>query len=65
MAYIQEKVKKIVSFKFRVCVGQDAVGKQVFKCKIGIRLTNSLPQRLTKTPKRWQLFGRMKHRKPT
>lgn len=33
MAYIQGKVKKIVSFKFKACVGQDADGKQVFKCK--------------------------------
>ena len=34
MAYIQEKIKgkKIVSFKFKACVGWDADGKQVFKC---------------------------------
>ena len=34
MAYIQEKIKgkKIVSFKFKACVGRDADGKQVFKC---------------------------------
>ena len=34
MAYIQEKFKgkKIVSFKFKACVGRDADGKQVFKC---------------------------------
>ena len=35
MAYIQEKVKgkKIVSFKFKACMGRDANGKQIFKCK--------------------------------
>ena len=35
MAYIQEKIKgkKIVSFKFKACVGREADGKQVFKCK--------------------------------
>ncbi len=34
MASITEKVKdgKIVSFKFRACVGRDENGKQVFKC---------------------------------
>ena len=34
MAYIQEKVKgkKIVSFKFKACVGRDDNGKQIFKC---------------------------------
>ena len=34
MAYIQEKIKgkKIVSFKFKACVGREADGKQVFKC---------------------------------
>ena len=34
MAYIQEKVKgkKIVSFKFKACLGRDANGKQIFKC---------------------------------
>lgn len=35
MAYIQEKVKgkKIVSFKFKACMGRDSNGKQIFKCK--------------------------------
>ena len=35
MAYIQEKVKgkKIVSFKFKACMGRDLGGKQIFKCK--------------------------------
>ena len=35
MAYIQEKVKgkKIVSFKFKACMGRDVNGKQIFKCK--------------------------------
>ena len=35
MAHIQEKTKgkKIVSFKFKACVGRGADGKQVFKCK--------------------------------
>ena len=34
MAYIQEKLKgkKIVSFKFKACVGRDDNGKQIFKC---------------------------------
>ena len=34
MAYIQEKIKgkKIVSFKFKTCLGRDANGKQIFKC---------------------------------
>ena len=34
MAYIQEKIKgkKIVSFKFKACLGRDANGKQIFKC---------------------------------
>jgi len=34
MAYIQEKTKgkKIVSFKFKACLGRDANGKQIFKC---------------------------------
>ena len=34
MAAIQEKVKdgKIVSFKFRVCLGRNEDGKQIFKC---------------------------------
>ena len=34
MAYIQEKTKgkKIVSFKFKACLGRDADGKQIFKC---------------------------------
>ena len=34
MAYIQEKLKgkKIVSFKFKACVGWDDNGKQIFKC---------------------------------
>ena len=34
MAYIQEKTKgkKIVSFKFKTCMGRDANGKQIFKC---------------------------------
>ena len=34
MAYIQEKVKgkKIVSFKFKTCLGRDDNGKQIFKC---------------------------------
>lgn len=34
MATIQEKVKdrKIVSFKFKVCLGRDEQGKQIFKC---------------------------------
>ena len=34
MAAIQEKVKngKIVSCKFKVCLGRDKSGKQVFKC---------------------------------
>ena len=35
MAAIKEnkKGRKIVSFKFRACVGRDEKGKQVFKCK--------------------------------
>ena len=35
MAYMQEKVKgkKIVSFKFKACMGRDLGGKQIFKCK--------------------------------
>ena len=35
MATIQEKIKgkKIVSFKIKVCVGRDEMGKQVFRCK--------------------------------
>ena len=34
MAYIQEKTKgkKIVSFKFKACLGRDVNGKQIFKC---------------------------------
>ena len=34
MASITEKMKdgRIVSFKFRACVGRDQNGKQVFKC---------------------------------
>ena len=34
MAYIQGKVKgkKIVSFKFKTCLGRDDNGKQIFKC---------------------------------
>ncbi len=34
MAYIQEKNKgrKIVSFKFKTCLGREADGKQIFKC---------------------------------
>ena len=34
MAYIQETVKgkKIVSFKFKTCLGRDDNGKQIFKC---------------------------------
>ena len=34
MAYVQEKLKgkKIVSFKFKACVGRDGNGKQIFKC---------------------------------
>ena len=34
MAYIQEKTKgkKIVSFKFKACLGRDDNGKQIFKC---------------------------------
>ena len=34
MAYIQAKIKgkKIVSFKFKTCLGRDANGKQIFKC---------------------------------
>ena len=34
MAYIQEKIKgkKIVSFKFKTCLGRDVNGKQIFKC---------------------------------
>ncbi len=34
MAHIQEKTKgkKIVSFKFKACLGRDANGKQIFKC---------------------------------
>ncbi len=33
MACIQEKTKgkKIVSFKFKACLGRDANGKQIFK----------------------------------
>ena len=35
MAYIQEKLKgkKIVSFKIKACVGREADGTQIFKCK--------------------------------
>ena len=35
MAYIQEKVKgkKLVSFKFKACMGRDLGGKQIFKCE--------------------------------
>ena len=34
MAYIQEKTKgkKIISFKFKACLGRDENGKQIFKC---------------------------------
>ena len=34
MAAIQEKVKdgKIISFKFRACLGRNEDGKQIFKC---------------------------------
>lgn len=35
MATIQEKIKggKIVSYKFKVCLGRDENGKQIFRCK--------------------------------
>ena len=35
MAAIEEKIKdgKIVSFKFKACLGRDPNGKQVFRCK--------------------------------
>lgn len=45
MATIQEKIKegKIVSYKFKGCLGRDEGGKQVFKC-----ITWYPPENLTK-----------------
>ena len=50
LATIQEKIKdgKIVSFKFKACLGRSADGKQVFKC-----LTWYPEEGLTKAKSRW------------
>lgn len=50
MAYIQEKLKgrKIVSFKFKACVGRDDNGKQIFKCTTWYPLAELTPAKARK-----------------
>ena len=50
MAAIQEKMKKgkIVSCKFKACLGRDASGKQIFKCKTWYPLESLTPAKIKK-----------------
>ena len=54
MASIQENIKegKTVSYKFKVCLGRDKDGKQIFKCKTWYppeNLTHPQPDKLSTT----------------